>query len=110
MPRTSKFQVRPPSGYQLTPVATTVDEIRLNPLSLTIYAFDEAKTRQEGPIPNSQARPLDNSKILATGNASGQITVIPHPGTDEGGNHSRIMVCGEGSSPRRSASRAFSWK
>ena len=92
--------MRPPSGYQLTTVATTVDEIRLNPLSLTICAFDEAKTRQEGPIPNPQARPLDNSKILATGNASGQITVIPHPGTDEGGNLSRIVICGEGFEPK----------
>ena len=96
VPRTSKLEVRPPSGYQLTTVLTTVEEIRLNPLSLTIYAFDEAKTLETGPVPNPQARPLANDKILGTGNEIGQIIVAPHPGTDEGGSHPRILVCGEG--------------
>jgi len=101
VPRTSKLQVRPPSGYQLMTVPTTgAAEIRLDPLSITIYAFDEAKTRQEAPVPNPQARDVENTKILATGNASGQITVIPHPGTDEGGNLSRIVICGEGFEPK----------
>lgn len=96
VPRTSKLEVRPPSGYQLTTVLTTVDEIRLNPLSLTIYAFDEAKTVETGPVPNPQARNLANDKILATGDAIGRIIVSPHPATDEGGSMSRILVCGEG--------------
>lgn len=101
VPRTSKLSVRPPSGYQLMTVLTTdAEEIVLNPLSLTIYAFDEAKTRAEAPVPNPQARPLDNTKILGTGNASGQIIVAPHPATDEGGDMERIMVCGEGFEPK----------
>lgn len=100
VPRTSKLEVRPPSGYQLTTVLTTVDEIRLNPLSLTIYAFDEAKTLETGPVPNPQARPLANDKILGTGNEFGQIIVAPHPGREEAGALSRILVCGEGFEPK----------
>lgn len=100
VPRTSKLQVHPPNGYQLTTVLTTVEEIRLNPLTLTIYAFDEAKTVDTGPVPNPQARPLANDKILGTGDASGQIILAPHPATEEGGSMSRILVCGEGFEPK----------
>jgi hypothetical protein len=100
VPRTSKLEVRPPSGYQLATVLTTVEEIRLNPLTLTIYAFDEAKTLETGSVPNPQARPLTNDKILGTGDATGQIILAPHPATDEGGSHSRILVCGEGFEPK----------
>lgn len=96
VPRTSKFQVRPPSGYGLTTVLTTVEEIRLNPLTLTIYAFDETKTLETGPVKNPQARPLANDEILGTGDEFGQIILAPHPATDEGGSQSRILVCGEG--------------
>lgn len=95
VPRTSKFEVRPPSGYQLTTVRTTVEEIRLNPLSVTIYAYDETKTLAEAPVPNPQVRDTANTKILSTGNASGQIIVAPHPGKD-----AKVLLCGEGSEPK----------
>lgn len=96
VPRTSKLEVRPPSGYGLTSVLTTVEEIRLDPLTLTIYAFDEAKDLETGPAKNPQARPLANDKILATGDEFGQIIIAPHPATDQGGSQRRILVCGEG--------------
>jgi hypothetical protein len=95
VPRTSKLEVRPPSGYQLQTVPTTTQEIRLDPLSVTIYAHDEAKTREEGPVPNPQARDAANTKILANGNASGQIIVAPHPGKD-----AKVLICGEGFEPK----------
>ncbi len=101
VPRTSKLSVRPPSGYQLMTVLTVdAEEIVLNPLSLTIYAFDEAKDRETGPVPNPQARNVENTEILGTGNASGQIIVAPHPATDEGENRRQIVVCGEGFEPK----------
>lgn len=104
VPRTSKLSVRPPSGYQLMTVFTSnAGEIALNPLALTIYAFDEAKDRETGPVPNPQARDVENTKILANGNASGQIVVAPHPATDEGENRQRIVVCGEGFEPKEIA-------
>lgn len=47
VPRTSKLSVRPLSGYPLMAVLTSdAEEILLSPLSLTIYAFDEAKDRE----------------------------------------------------------------
>lgn len=95
VPRTSKFEVRPPAGYQLMTVPTTAEEIRLDPLSVTIYAFDEAKTLAEAPVPNPQARDAANTKILANGNPSGQIIVAPHPGKD-----AKILLCGEGFEPK----------
>ena len=103
VPRTSKYQVDA-LGYLRTSAPTTAEEIRLRPLSVTLYAYDETKTASgfepfrtapEGRVKNPQARDPQNTKILATGNESGQIIVAPHPGKD-----AQVMVCGEGFEPK----------
>lgn len=94
LPRTSTYRVDAP-GYVRTTVPTTTDEVRLNPLSLTVYAYDATKTENDR-LKNPQARDVPNTKILATGNASGQIVVAPHPG-----RNGLLVVCAEGFEPKR---------
>jgi hypothetical protein len=93
VPRTSKYQVDA-LGYLRTSAPTTAEEIRLRPLSITLYAYDETKT-QDDRVKNPQARDPRNTKILATGNESGQIIVAPHPGKD-----AQVMLCAEGFEPK----------
>jgi hypothetical protein len=94
VPRTSKFAVEA-QGYLRQPVATTVEEIRLKPLSVTLYTYDETKTPDDR-VKNPQARdPKDPTKTLAVGNESGQIVVAPHPGKD-----AKVLVCGAGFAPK----------
>jgi hypothetical protein len=93
VPRTSKYQVDA-LGYLRTSAPTTAEEIRLRPLSITIYAYDETKTTEDR-VKNPQARDPDNTKILASGNESGQIIVAPHPGKD-----AKVLVCAETFEPK----------
>lgn len=92
VPRTSRFQVDA-LGYLRTSAPPGADEVRLRPLSLTIVAYDATKT-EDARVKNPQARDAANTKILATGNASGQIIIAPHPGKD-----ATFVVCGEGFEP-----------
>lgn len=89
LPRTSSYRIDAP-GYVRRTVPTTTDEVRLNPLSLTVYAYDATKTENDRlKIP--QARDVANTKILSTGNDSGQIVIAPHPGKD-----GQFLLCAEG--------------
>jgi len=88
VPRMSRVRIDR-SGYLRTFAPTTAEEVRLSPLSVTIYATEEGKAPLENVVPNPQAR--QGGKILATGNASGQIIVAPHPGKD-----ATVLICAEG--------------
>lgn len=87
LPRTSQLQIDA-SGYLRQRVPTTADEVRLSPLSVTIQVSEEGAA-EEKPIRNPQAR--QGTKILSTGNESGQITTSPHPGKD-----AVVLLCAEG--------------
>ena len=89
VPRTSKYQIDA-SGYLRTSAPMTAEEIRMRPLSVTIYAYDATKTPDDR-VKNPQARDPENTKIIATGNESGQIIIAPHPGKD-----ARILLCADG--------------
>lgn len=93
VPRTSRLQIDR-NGYLRTQAPPTAEEIRLSPISLTLYAYDETKGA-EGRVNNPQARDPGNTKIIATGTAAGQIVIAPHPGRDV-----RLLVCGEGFEPK----------
>lgn len=94
VPRTSKYAVDA-LGYQRTSAPTTAEQIRMSPLSVTLYAYEDGKTRLEAPAKNPQARDEGNTKIMAVGNESGQIIVAPHPGRD-----AKVLVCAEGFEPK----------
>lgn len=87
LPRTSQLQINA-SGYLSTKAPTTADEIRLSPQSVTIQVSEEGAT-EEARIKSPQAR--QGTKILSTGNESGQITISPHPGSD-----AVVLICAEG--------------
>lgn len=87
LPRTSQLRIDAP-GYVATKAPTTAIEVRLSPHSATIKVTEEGAP-EEKPIPNPQAR--QGTKMLATGNQSGQITISPHPGKD-----AVVLVCAEG--------------
>ena len=89
VPRTSKYQIDA-SGYLRTSAPMTAEEIRMRPLSVTIYAYDDTKTPDDR-VKNPQARDEANTKIVASGNESGQIIIAPHPGKD-----ARILLCADG--------------
>ena len=94
VPRTGILQIDA-LGYLRQKVSTTAEEVRVKPLSLTIYAYDGSKTPNDR-LKNPQARdPQTPTKILATGNESGQMIITPHPGKD-----AQIMVCAEGFQPQ----------
>lgn len=86
LPRTSRLRIDA-SGYLRASASPTETEIRLSPLSVTIYVSEEGAP--DARVRNPQAR--QGNKILATGNESGQITVIPHPGKD-----ATLLICAEG--------------
>ena len=89
VPRTSKYQIDA-SGYLRTSAPMSAEEIRMRPLSVTIYAYDDTKTPDDR-VKNPQARDPDNTKILASGNESGQIIIAPHPGKD-----AQVLLCADG--------------
>jgi len=89
VPRTSKYQVDA-LGYLRTSAPTYAEEIRLKALSVTLYAYDATKTPDDR-VKAPQARDPENTKILATGNDSGQIIIAPHPGKD-----AKVLLCAEG--------------
>lgn len=95
VPKTAKVQIDA-LGYLRTSVSTTREgDVRLTPLSVTIYASDGTKTENDR-IPDPQARDADNTKLLATGNESGQIVIAPHPG-----KNAQVLLCAAGFSPKR---------
>src|SRR5207249_10589668 len=67
LPKTSRLQVDAP-GYFRTGAPTTLDEIRLNPISLTVVA-KEAGVTPEKFIAKAEDR--QNGKVLGTKTASG---------------------------------------
>jgi hypothetical protein len=89
VPRTSKYQIDA-SGYLRTSAPMSAEEIRMRPLSLTIYAYDDTKTENDR-AKNPQARDVANTKVVASGNESGQIIVAPHPGKD-----AQLLICADG--------------
>ena len=89
VPRTSKYQIDA-LGYLRTSAPTTAEEIRLKALSVTIYAYDETKTKEDR-VKAPQAWDPQGTKTFATGNDTGQIIVAPHPGKD-----AQVMVCAAG--------------
>jgi hypothetical protein len=90
VPRTSKYQIDA-SGYLRTSAPMSAEEIRMRPLSVTIYAYDDTKTPDDR-VKNPQARDPENTRIVASGNESGQIIVAPHPGKD-----AKLLLCADGS-------------
>jgi len=89
VPRTSKYQIDA-SGYLRTSAPMSAEEIRMRPLSVTIYAYDDTKT-QDDRVKNPQARDPENTKIVASGNESGQIIIAPHPG-----KNAQVLLCADG--------------
>jgi len=93
LPRTSIMQIDK-LGYFRMRASTTQTEVRLTPTAVTIYAYDATKTEADR-IPLPQARDVENTKIIANGNESGQIVVAPHPGKD-----AKLKICAEGFEPK----------
>jgi hypothetical protein len=89
VPRTSKYQIDA-SGYLRTSAPMSAEEIRMRALSVTIYGYDDTKTPDDR-VKNPQARDEGNTKIVASGNESGQIIIAPHPGKD-----AKVLLCADG--------------
>jgi hypothetical protein len=89
VPRTSKFQVDA-QGYLRTSAPNYVEEVRLRSLSVTIYAYDETRTKTDR-VKAPQAWQTDATTRVATGTDDGQIIVAPHPGKD-----AQLMICAAG--------------
>lgn len=87
VPRTSRLSINA-RGYQVTSAPVTQEQIRLEALSLTVYAWEEGAIREKG-APHPQAR-LEN-RILSTGNESGQMVIAPHPG-----HLTKLFICASG--------------
>jgi hypothetical protein len=68
----------------------SAEEIRMRALSVTLYAYDDTKTPDDR-VKNPQARDEGNTRIVASGNESGQIIVAPHPGKD-----AKLLLCADG--------------
>lgn len=81
-------------GYLRTTPPTTQDEIRLQPLSLTVVV-KEAGVTPDKCIPSASIRNEKGDTVLATANASGNTVVSPYP--DKG---SKILVCADGYDPQ----------
>lgn len=95
VPRTSTLQIDA-SGYLRTRAPTTIDEIRLQPLSVTIYVYDETKTKDDR-LKSPEARAAeDHLKLLSAGNEGGQIIIAPHPGRS-----AQVWLCAAGFEPKQ---------
>ena len=84
LPKTSRIQVDAP-GYFRTNAPTTQDEIRMNPISLTVV------TKEAGVTPDkfvAKAEIRQGDKLLGTTNDSGNTVVSPHPGKD-----AQLLIC-----------------
>lgn len=88
VPRTSLIHINA-RGYQVESVPSTADEIRLEAVSLTLYAWDDTEELREKGVPHPQVRLGD--RILSTGNDSGQAVIAPHPG-----HRAKLFVCATG--------------
>lgn len=95
VPRTSSLQIDAP-GYLRTSAPTTDSaDVRMKPLSLTVYVYDASKT-QNDRLKNAESRdPKDPTKVVATANDSGQIVITPHPGKD-----ADVYLCAPGFQPK----------
>jgi hypothetical protein len=91
LPKTSRLQVDKP-GYFRTGVPTTQEEIRLNPISLTVVV-KEAGVTPEHFLAKAEIR--QNDKVLGTTNDSGNTVVSPHPGKD-----AQLLVCAANFEPK----------
>jgi hypothetical protein len=91
LPKTSRLQVDAP-GYFRTSPPTTQDEIRLNPISLTVVV-KEAAIVPEVFIAKAEIRQGD--KVLGTTNDSGNTVVSPHPGKD-----AQLLICAPNFTPK----------
>lgn len=89
VPRTANYQIDAP-GYLRTSAPVSVSDIRLSPLSVTIYVYDATKTPRDR-LKSPEARDAGNTKTIAVGNESGQIVVAPHPGRD-----AKLLICAAG--------------
>ncbi len=78
-------------GYQRQSLAPgDLGDVRMEPLSVTIYAYDETKTPDDR-VKSPEARDLNNTKDVAVGNESGQIIIAPHPG-----KAAQVLLCAKG--------------
>lgn len=84
LPRTSRITVDAP-GYTRTGAATTQEEIRLTPISLTVVV-KEAGVTPDKLIAKADIR--QGTTVLGTTNDSGNTVISPHPGKD-----ASVLVC-----------------
>ena len=91
LPKTSRLQVDAP-GYFRTGAPTTLEEIRLNPISLTVVVKEAAVTPEKF-IAKAEIR--QNDKVLGTTNDSGNTVVSPHPGKD-----AQLFICAANYEPK----------
>jgi hypothetical protein len=91
LPKTSRLQIDAP-GYFRTGAPTTQEEIRLNPISLTVVVKEAAVT-PEKLIAKAEIR--QNDKVLGTTNDSGNTVVSPHPGKD-----AQLFICAANYEPK----------
>jgi hypothetical protein len=86
LPRESKVGVDAP-GYLRTGVPTTQDEIRLSPLSFTIYVNEPGDPKK--PIAGADIR--QGTTSFGVTNAGGNLVVSPYPGKD-----AKLLICAKG--------------
>ena len=91
LPKTSRLQVDAP-GYFRTNAPTTQDEIRMNPISLTVVV-QEAAVVPPNYIAKAEIR--QNDKVVGTTNESGNTVISPHPGKD-----AQLLVCAPNFTPK----------
>ena len=79
-------------GYFRTGAPTTLEEIRLNPISLTVVVKEAAVTPEKFIV---KAEIRQNDKVLGTTNDSGNTVVSPHPGKD-----AQLLICAANYEPK----------
>ena len=88
LPKTTSLQIDAP-GYTRTHTPTTQTEIRLVPISLTVYVNEAGVTPVKGIAKASIRQGTDHE--LGTTNDSGQTVISPHPGKD-----AQLFICADG--------------
>jgi hypothetical protein len=86
LPRESRVAVDAP-GYLRTGVPTTQEEIRLAPLSFTVYVNEAGNPDKH--IAKAEIRQGD--KLLNVTNESGNVVLSPYPGKD-----AKLLICAKG--------------
>jgi hypothetical protein len=86
LPRQSTVAVDAP-GYLRKGVAPTEQEIRMSPLSFTLYVNESGNPDKH--IESAEVRLGD--KLLGTTNPSGNMVISPYPGVD-----AKLLICKEG--------------